>query len=307
MNFKDIRCAVAVARYGSITAAAEELYMAQPNLSRCIANLERDLGFTLFTRSKKGITPTPLGEYFLSEAEKSISHLEEAARHCRCASGRNFHFSVVPSSLYMNIILDHARICQPYELKCKEAKCPELFSNLDKDISDAAFVILAVSMKGDFLHYLEKRNLVYFSITQSPLYLIISRKSSHYREEADGPSVNMENMDMIMNTSYFEPIGLKFTNPPYKIPAGQKIYRGLGRAGNLDFLDVTDNLLMLSCYIHPRVLKRNHLASIPYHPDIPIYEYGYIVKKEKARNRELMRILDEIAAEIKKKVPGIFS
>lgn len=302
MNFKDIQCAVTVAKYGSITAAAQQLYMAQPNLSRCIANLEKDLGFTLFTRTKKGIVPTTLGSYFLQEAENSLSHIEETAKNCRSASGKTFHLSLVPSSLYMNTILDYARGCQPYELRCKECKCLELFSNLERDVSDAAFIITAGTMMNELHRYLKKRKLVYYSVAQSPLYLIISRKSSHYHEQESMPFIDMENMDMIMNTSYFEPIGLKFSNPPYEIPSCQKVLQGLGRAGNLDFLDVTDNLLMLSCRIHSRVLERNNLASIPYQAEIPMYEYGYIMKDKKTENMELTRILSEVTECIRKEI-----
>ena len=61
-NFENYKTFYFVAKYGNITAAAEALYSEQPNVTRAIKNLERDLGCVLFARSNKGVTLTPEGE-----------------------------------------------------------------------------------------------------------------------------------------------------------------------------------------------------------------------------------------------------
>ena len=63
---------------GSITLAAQKLFLSQPTVSRCIQNLEHDLGCTLFIRSKKGILLTPEGGGALP------AHLQGLSAHfCR--------------------------------------------------------------------------------------------------------------------------------------------------------------------------------------------------------------------------------
>ena len=62
MNTIKIRYFVEVARRGSFSEAARHLYTAQPNLSKQIAQMEQELGFSVFTRSKNGITLTNYGE-----------------------------------------------------------------------------------------------------------------------------------------------------------------------------------------------------------------------------------------------------
>ncbi|GLY16298.1 hypothetical protein Kisp01_33130 [Kineosporia sp. NBRC 101677] len=52
--------------------AAEVLHMAQPALSRAITALERDLGVTLFNRSKSGTRLTPAGELLRGEARQLL-------------------------------------------------------------------------------------------------------------------------------------------------------------------------------------------------------------------------------------------
>lgn len=68
MNTLHFQYAVTVARTGSITQAAEELFMAQPNLSKAIRELEDSLGIEIFRRTPKGMVPTAQGEAFLRYA-----------------------------------------------------------------------------------------------------------------------------------------------------------------------------------------------------------------------------------------------
>lgn len=84
-NFESYRTFYFVAKYGNITAAAEALYSEQPNVTRAIKNLERDLGCVLFTRSNKGVTLTPEGEMLYRRVaiayEQIAAAEEELSRH----------------------------------------------------------------------------------------------------------------------------------------------------------------------------------------------------------------------------------
>ena len=75
MNTLHFKYAVTVARTGSITQAAEELFMAQPNLSKAIRELEDSLGIEIFRRTPKGMVPTAQGEAFLGYAEKVLEQV----------------------------------------------------------------------------------------------------------------------------------------------------------------------------------------------------------------------------------------
>lgn len=75
MNLQQLRYAVEVAKTGSITAAAKNLYMGQPNLSKNIRELEAELGITLFERTARGVAPTKNGEDFLGYARSIIAQM----------------------------------------------------------------------------------------------------------------------------------------------------------------------------------------------------------------------------------------
>ena len=52
----------------SISAAAARLYLSQSALSQQVQRLEAELGYTLFSRTPRGLTLTPSGEKFCREA-----------------------------------------------------------------------------------------------------------------------------------------------------------------------------------------------------------------------------------------------
>lgn len=66
-----------IAELGSITKAAEKLYIAQPSLSRYISNLEKELNVKLFDRSVFPIKPTKAGEILIKYIHKSEKLKEE--------------------------------------------------------------------------------------------------------------------------------------------------------------------------------------------------------------------------------------
>ena len=79
MNILHLKYAVEIAKTKSISRAAENLYMGQPNLSRAIKELEDNLNITIFNRNSKGITITPEGEEFLQYARRIISQADRSS------------------------------------------------------------------------------------------------------------------------------------------------------------------------------------------------------------------------------------
>lgn len=77
MNTQYFKYAVEIEKAGSITRAAQNLYMAQPNLSKAIKDLETDLGYAIFKRTTGGIKATEKGGEFLYHAHRMLEQLKE--------------------------------------------------------------------------------------------------------------------------------------------------------------------------------------------------------------------------------------
>ena len=68
MTLQQLKYAITVAQTGTITEAAEKLYISQPSLTNAIHELEKEMNIEIFTRTNKGIIVSKDGEDFLGYA-----------------------------------------------------------------------------------------------------------------------------------------------------------------------------------------------------------------------------------------------
>lgn len=76
VNLMQLKYMVEVEKTGSITKAASNLFMGQPNLSKAIKEVENEFGTPIFKRISKGVEPTEKGIAFLECAKTIIQQLE---------------------------------------------------------------------------------------------------------------------------------------------------------------------------------------------------------------------------------------
>lgn len=68
MDLNQLNCFIAVSQYLNFTEAAKSLYLSQSAISHNIAELEKELGAKLFSRTKNSVSLTPAGEMLLKDA-----------------------------------------------------------------------------------------------------------------------------------------------------------------------------------------------------------------------------------------------
>lgn len=76
MTLQQLRYLIAITEYGSINAAAHNLYASQSSLSAAVKELEAELGVTVFTRSHRGVTLTNDGTELLSYARQVVEQAD---------------------------------------------------------------------------------------------------------------------------------------------------------------------------------------------------------------------------------------
>ena len=79
---------------GSISRAAEKLYISQPSLSQLLKSVEKKVGAPLFDRSLKPLRPTTIGQKYLETAQQIMELDTEFRRYVEdelgCAQGNLF-------------------------------------------------------------------------------------------------------------------------------------------------------------------------------------------------------------------------
>jgi DNA-binding transcriptional LysR family regulator len=118
MDLRSVQCFLRVADTLHFGRAAEELHLSQPALSQRIKTLERDVGVALLDRDRRGVRLTEAGRAFLSAAQASVAHGDNAidlARHAaRGSIGRlRLGFTVIASYTWLPQAVQQFRRAHP--------------------------------------------------------------------------------------------------------------------------------------------------------------------------------------------------
>jgi DNA-binding transcriptional LysR family regulator len=94
--------AIEIERTRSITKAAENLYMAQPNLSKAVKEMEETVGFSIFERNSRGVVPTQKGLQFLDYARKIFEEMGQINKLNDAEDPERQNFSIsIPRGSYI--------------------------------------------------------------------------------------------------------------------------------------------------------------------------------------------------------------
>ncbi len=103
MELRHLRYFVGVAELGSVSRAAEKLFIAQPALSAQIRQLEDEVGTRLFVRLPRGVRLTPAGESLLEDARAILARARQAtvrARERQAGQRAVLRLGMVPSTTH---------------------------------------------------------------------------------------------------------------------------------------------------------------------------------------------------------------
>jgi LysR family transcriptional regulator, low CO2-responsive transcriptional regulator len=128
---------LAVARRGSVTAAAEELVVTQPSVSAAVSALERELGVQLTERAGRTLAPTPAGRAYMPYAEEVIGLLERGWRAAREAAEPH------AATLRVSAVTTAGEHLVPLLLQAFRERHPELGVSLDVGNRETVFARLA--------------------------------------------------------------------------------------------------------------------------------------------------------------------
>ena len=187
MNTKDIEYFLMVYQCGSITKAAEALYIAQPALSRYISNLESQLNVTLFNRKKSPLELTPAGVRFLKYAQ-TIELLDRQLKEDFGVINQTLgHVSLGVPPLLGDYILP--KILPPFRMKLSGVKVDLTIENtkgLQRKLLSGELDLAILSSP------LQSSEVVTTLLVNDPFYLI-TNLSHPVTINSDGKLGTMEN------------------------------------------------------------------------------------------------------------------
>jgi hypothetical protein len=180
MNTLHFKYAVEVERIGSITQAADNLYMAQPNLSKAIKELEDNLGIAIFKRTSKGVIPTQKGTEFLEYAKnvlnqiekmESLSIPEKTERQCLNISIPQGGF--LASSLIK--FISELDMDKEIDINIKETNAMQAMNNILFDKFDIGIIRYQTIYENYYLDYLADKEFTTESLWEYEYLAVMSK------------------------------------------------------------------------------------------------------------------------------------
>lgn len=180
MNLTYLKYAVEVEKSGSITGAAQNLYMGQPNLSKAIKDLENEIGITLFKRTAKGVIPTRQGVRFLAYAKNILAQMDELESLYKPAEQTDrfeFGVSVSRATYFSSALIDFLnRLELPrMSVHFREESSIDVFNDLKSGVSGFGIVRYEMSQEDYFEYLLKEYNLESRTLRQFTKRLLMSK------------------------------------------------------------------------------------------------------------------------------------
>ena len=134
MTLQQLKYVITVAETGTITEAANRLYVSQPSLTNAIHELEKEMNIVIFNRTNKGITLSKEGDDFLGYARQVLEQaaiLEDrykgnpGGKKQFCVSTQHYSFAV---NAFVDLIKQYGQ--EEYDFSLRETQTYEIIEDV---------------------------------------------------------------------------------------------------------------------------------------------------------------------------------
>lgn len=192
MNTTYLIYALEIERVGSISQAAQNLYMAQPNLSKAIRELEKELGFTIFKRTAKGVSPTEEGTEFLYHARQIMDQVGAVERISQRIGTDKLKYKIsIPRGSYIvdgfTSFLSELELEKGLEVTINETNALGTISNVADRGYNLGIIRYQMLDETHYLTMLKNNHLTYETIWEFEYVLVMSKNHPLANKETITP------------------------------------------------------------------------------------------------------------------------
>ncbi|CDB90193.1 MAG: LysR family transcriptional regulator [Christensenellales bacterium] len=180
MTLQQLRYVTMVAKTGTITEAANKLYISQPSLTSAIHELENEMNIVIFRRTNKGVSVTKEGEDFLGYARQVLEQaaiLEDkykknsGGKKQFCVSTQHYSFAV---NAFVDLIKKYGQ--DEYDFSIRETQTYEIIEDVAKMRSELGILFLNDFNETVINKILKSHELEFTQLFVAKPHVFISRK-----------------------------------------------------------------------------------------------------------------------------------
>lgn len=284
MNIQHLKYALEVAKASSLSKAAENLFIGQPNLSRAIKELEGTLGITIFERSAKGVAVTPEGEEFLVYAKDILDHIDDVELKFKNRSTKKQTLSIsVPRSTYISHAFanftNKIDRNNAVEITYKETNAYRAINNILNSNYKLGIIRYADIYDKNFMDMLIEKGLEYEVIAEFTCVLVMHKEHPLATKEEISFSDLSPYIQIAHSDTYVPSIpysDMKKVELPDEVTKRIFVFE---RASQLDLLTMTKDTFMWVSPFPKAILDRYGLVHRVCHENEKVYKDVIIYKK----------------------------
>ena len=208
LNTQQLQYLVEIEQAGSISQAATNLYMGQPNLSRLLRETETTLGFPIFERTRQGVRPTERGKQFLLRARnilREAAYMEQLGPNSTVPN--QFRICIPRSYAFLNMVqqyLNRLPACVDLDAFVQECDPKKALESLDNNTVTFAIIRFALDYRAYYEEQASMRKLSFLPLFQGNYQVIISRENPlHTRSVLS--KADLEGLTEITHKDAFSP------------------------------------------------------------------------------------------------------
>lgn len=210
MTFQQLKYVMKIVKTGSISAAAKELFVSQPSLSKAVMELEHELGITLFIREKKGIRLTDKGRCFVSYARQVVDQMDLIEYEFKGALEKKKIYSI--ASLHYNFVVKaFSQIVKEfagenYEFAIREMNTSSILEEVRLGQSELGIIYLS-KFNGDVLRKaIKEAGLEFCRMFRATPHVCINKRNPLAKKEV----LTLEDIKDLPRISYEQKIDDSF-------------------------------------------------------------------------------------------------
>ena len=185
MEIKQLEYFVATADHGSLNKAAEQLYTSQPNVSKVVANLEKELGVQLFERNSRGMKITEQGNLLYGYALSILKNSNMIRAMVQKQTETCFSVSGYQSSILTRLVADLYVEYKDTGIKFgyREGTVEEITDDVSEHVSEIGIIYLAQSQLPCFRHIMWHKKLEYHPLEDRGICIYMGSKHPWYHRD----------------------------------------------------------------------------------------------------------------------------
>ena len=181
MTIQQLKYVIAIAECGSISMAAQRMFVAQSSVSKSVAELEKEMGIAIFNRNNKGVYLSEDGTKFLSYARQVIEQTELLEREFKSAppprrvfSVSSQHYAFVVNA-FVELVKEYGE--DKYEFTLRELKTAEIIEDVRTSRSDIGILFLSGFNREVIQHILSNEEMEFVKLFTAKPHVFVSWKN----------------------------------------------------------------------------------------------------------------------------------